>query len=152
MTRAEQRRLQALQAVQIQAGPGTERALPPSLLMELYSEPVTFHRPFVELGGGVTAALYLSVACDEAGKLSPDSDGWLRLSTEQWRELTCLSRHEQDSARKALRERDLIEERRVGMPARLEIKVNTARLLDLLHSQASSKYAAFDQIDYSRIG
>lgn len=149
MTRAEQRRLAALQAAQV-TGTSSQGGAPPSLILELYSEPVAFHRPFVELTGSVTAALFLSCACDEAGKLPGDSDGWIALSTEQWREASCLSRHEQDTARKALRERDLIEERRVGMPARLAVRVNIARLMELLQAQAKRNFAAFDMIDYSR--
>ncbi len=152
MTRAEQRRLAALQAAQASgSGPGGS-AMPPSLVLELYSEPVAFHRPFVELTGSVTAALFLSCACDEAGKLPGDSDGWIHLSTEQWRHLSCLSRTEQGSARKALRERGLLEERRVGMPARLAVRVNIARIMEQLQVQAKRNFSAFDEIDYSRIG
>lgn len=127
-----------------------QRMLSPSVLLELYDEPVSFHRSFVELGGGVTAALFLSCACHEAAQLPPESDGWLRLSTEQWREATCLSRTEQETARRALRDRGLIEERRVGMPARLEIRVDAARLVELLQSQAARNYEGLDQIDYSK--
>jgi hypothetical protein len=151
MTRAEQRRMKALaQTTPAPTGQRTgARVLTPSVLLELYSEPVSFHRPFVELGGGVTAALFLSCACDEAAKLPPDGDGWLRLSTEQWREATCLSRTEQENARRALRDRGLISERRVGMPARLELRVEIARLMELLQEQANRKYMGLDQIDYS---
>lgn len=128
-----------------------QRMLSPSVLLELYDEPVSFHRSFVELGGGVTAALFLSCACHEAAQLPPEADGWLRLSTDQWRDATCLSRTEQETARRALRDRGLIEERRVGMPARLEIRVDVARLVELLQSQASRKYEGLDQIDYSKV-
>lgn len=128
-----------------------QRMLSPSVLLELYDEPVSFHRSFVELGGGVTAALFLSCACHEASQLPPESGGWLRLSIEQWREATCLSRTEQETARRALRDRGLIEERRVGMPARLEIRVDVARLVELLQSQAAKKYEGLDQVDYSKM-
>jgi hypothetical protein len=128
-----------------------QRTLTPGVLLELYDEPVSFHRSFVELGGGVTAALFLSCACHEAALLPAESDGWLRLSTEQWRDATCLSRHEQDGARKALRDKGLIEERRIGMPARLEIRVDVAKLVELLQSQAARKYEGLEQIDYSKL-
>lgn len=128
-----------------------QRMLSPSVLLELYDEPVSFHRSFVELGGGVTAALFLSCACHEAAQLPPESDGWLRLSTEQWRDATCFSRTEQETARRALRDRGLIEERRVGMPARLEIRVDVARLVERLQAQAAKKYEGLDQIDYSKV-
>ncbi len=132
-------------------GTGRQRTLTPGVLLELYDEPVSFHRSFVELGGGVTAALFLSCACHEAALLPPESDGWLRLSTEQWREATCLSRTEQENARRSLREKGLIDERRVGMPARLEIKVDMAKLVELLQSQAARKYEGLEQIDYSKL-
>lgn len=147
---ASQRRIRSSMSIDRQLPSSqNQRVLTPGVLLELYDEPVSFHRSFVDLGGGVTAALFLSCACHEAAQLPIESEGWLRLSTDQWREATCLSRHEQDGARKMLRERGLIEERRVGMPARLEIKVNVAALVSLLHQQAESKYAGLDQIDYA---
>ncbi len=126
-----------------------QRTITPGALLELYDEPVSFHRAFVEMGGGVTAALFLSCACQKAADLSDESEGWLRLTMAQWSEATCLTRSEQESARRHLRERGLIEERRVGMPARLEIRVDVVRLVERLHAQASWKYQGLDQIDYA---
>ena len=128
-----------------------QRTITPGVLLELYDEPVSFHRTFVEMGGGVTAALFLSCACQAAADLPEESEGWLRLTMAQWSEATCLTRTEQESARRHLRERGLIEERRVGMPARLEIRVDVARLVERLQAQASRKYQGLDQIDYARL-
>ncbi len=124
------------------------RLLSPGLLLELYDAPVAFHRAFIELGGSVTAALFLSCACQEAAELPEESDAWLRLSTEAWRKITGLTRHELDTARRHLRTQGLIEERRVGMPARLEIRIEVGRLLARLKDQASGKYTGLAEIDY----
>ena len=128
-----------------------QRTITPGVLLELYDEPVSFHRAFVEMGGGVTAALFLSCACQAAADLPDESEGWMRLTMAQWAEATCLTRSEQESARRHLRERGLIEERRVGMPARLEIRVDVVRLVERLQAQASRKYQGLDQIDYARL-
>ncbi len=129
----------------VASGPGL---LSPGLLLELYDAPVAFHRAFIELGGGVTAALFLSCACQEAAELPLEGDGWLRLGAEKWRELTGLTRHEMDSARKALRDRGLIEERRVGLPARLEIRIAVAQLLARLRDQAARHFPNVTRDDH----
>ncbi len=134
-----------------QGMPPTQRTLTPGVLLELYDEPVSFHRAFVEMGGGVTAALFLSCACQAAADLPDGSEGWMRLTMAQWAEATCLTRTEQENARRNLRERGLIEERRVGMPARLEIRVDIIRLVERLQAQASRKYQGLDQIDYAHL-
>jgi hypothetical protein len=93
------------------------------LLLEVFDAPLTFHRCLVPVAGGVTAALMLSQAIWTTQGLDPASDGWFMRSQEDWTEETGLSRWEQESARKALREAGLMQERRVGMPARLWFRV-----------------------------
>jgi len=95
----------------------------PALLLEVFDAPVTFHRCLVPVTGGVTAALMLSQAIWTTQGLDPQADGWFVRSQEEWTEETGLSRWEQESARKALREAGLMQERRAGMPARLWFRV-----------------------------
>ncbi len=114
----------------------------PALLLDLYDEPIAFHRAHLRLTGSVTAALMLSYACHLAAELPEETRGWLRLSTTDWERETGLSRFEQEAARRLLRCRGLVEERRHGMPARLEIRVLTESLLGALRSQAEACFAA----------
>jgi hypothetical protein len=93
------------------------------LLLEVFDIPVSFHRCLVPVAGGVTPALMLSQAIWTSQTLDPSAGGWFIRSQEQWTQETGLSRWEQETARRALRRAGLLEERRVGMPARLWFRV-----------------------------
>jgi len=95
----------------------------PQLLLEVFDIPVSFHRCLVPITGGVTSALMLSQAIWITQALDPEADGWFIRSQEQWTLETGLSRWEQETARRALRRSGLIEERRVGIPAKLWFRV-----------------------------
>lgn len=112
----------------------------PALLLDLYDEPIAFHRAHLRLTGSVAAALFLSYACHQAAELPEDQEGWLMLSADDWRKETGLSRFEQESARKALKKLGLIEERRIGMPARLAMRVKGQSLLMALRNQAEAEF------------
>ena len=95
----------------------------PELLLDVFDTPVTFHRCLVPVAGGVHAALLLSQAIWTTQSLDTEANGWFLKSQEQWAGETGLSRWEQETARRALRQAGLLEERRVGMPARLWFRV-----------------------------
>ena len=95
-----------------------------------------FHRCLVPVTGSVTAALMLSQAIRDTEDLDPLAGGWFSKSQEQWAEATGLSRWEQETARRALRQAGLIEERRIGMPARLWYRVCEGPVFDALQRQA----------------
>ncbi len=95
----------------------------PQLLLDVFDVPVSFHRCLVPVTGGITSALLLSQAIWTSQWLEPAADGWFLRSQEEWTQETGLSRWEQESARRALRRSGLLEERRIGMPARLWFRV-----------------------------
>jgi hypothetical protein len=95
----------------------------PQLLLDVFDAPVSFHRCLVPVTGGITAALLLSQAIWTSQWLEPAADGWFLRSQDEWTQETGLSRWEQESARRALRRSGLLEERRIGMPARLWFRV-----------------------------
>jgi len=95
----------------------------PQLLLDVFDAPVTFHRCLVPVTGGITSALLLSQAIWTSQWLEPAADGWFLRSQDDWTQETGLSRWEQESARRALRRSGLLEERRIGMPARLWFRV-----------------------------
>jgi hypothetical protein len=93
------------------------------MLLEIFDAPITFHRCLVPVAGGVTAALLLSQAIWLNETQAQFTQGWFMCSQEQWTQETGLSRWEQETARRELRVAGLIEERLVGMPAKLWFRV-----------------------------
>ena len=93
------------------------------LLLEVFDLPVSFHRCLVPITGGVTAALMLSQAIWTTQAIDRAANGWFSKSQDQWTDETGLSRWEQETARRALRSAGFVEERRVGMPAKLWFRV-----------------------------
>ena len=108
----------------------------PELLLDVFDTPVTFHRCLVPVAGGVHAALMLSQAIWTMQLLDAQANGWFLKSQEQWAEETGLSRWEQETARRALRQAGLLEERRVGMPARLWFRVCASAVWAALQAHA----------------
>lgn len=102
--------------------------LTPSLVLEVFDLPITFHRCLVGVTGSVTAALLLSQAMAWSEQLAPEVEGWFMRSQGDWTEETGLSRWEQETARRVLRNCGLLEERKMGIPARLWFRVNRPRL------------------------
>jgi hypothetical protein len=93
------------------------------LMLEVFDIPVTFHRCLVPVAGGVTQALMLSQAIWTTQTLEPAAGGWFMRSQAQWTQETGLSRWEQETARRALRRAGLLEERHMGLPAKLWFRV-----------------------------
>ena len=108
------------------------------LLLEVFDLPVTFHRCLVPITGGVTAALMLSQAIWTAQTIEGHSDGWFSKSRDQWTEETGLSRWEQETARRALRTAGFLEERRIGVPAKLWFRVRPEAVWRALQARAGA--------------
>jgi hypothetical protein len=100
----------------------------------IMDRPIAFHRCFVDLTGSVTAALFLSQAVDWQHWLPKEAGGWWHKTREDWTEETGLSRREQESARRKLRQLGVLEEQRTGAPARLLYRVNRQQLNALLNA------------------
>lgn len=110
------------------------RGITTDLLLEVFDIPVSFHRCLVPVAGGVTPALMLSQAIWTSQALEPSAGGWFMRSQEQWTQETGLSRWEQETARRALRRAGLLEERRLGMPAKLWFRVRADVLMHALQA------------------
>ena len=111
------------------------------LLLQVFDLPVSFHRCLVPITGGITAALMLSQAIWTTQELDPDSNGWFMKSQDEWTEDTGLSRWEQETARRALRSAGFLEERRVGMPAKLWYRVCADHVWRALRDRAAGMAA-----------
>ena len=118
-----------------------DMTLDTALLLDIFDEPIVFHRSYVPIAGGITAALFLSHAGYAFEDQPKAHDGWFVRSQAEWERDTGLTRREQETARRLLRERGLLEERRVGMPAVLWYRVNWARLRESLEHQSRKNWA-----------
>ncbi len=121
------------------SAPPEALGLTPQLLLDVFDTPVSFHRCLVSVSGGVHAALLLSHAIWITQSLDTGADGWFFRSQAQWTEETTLSRWEQESARRSLRQAGLLEERRAGMPARLWFRVRLPAVWEALRQQAAQR-------------
>jgi hypothetical protein len=110
----------------------------PELLLAVFDSPVSFHRCLVPVSGGITPALLLSHAIWTTQSLDAEHAGWFTKSQVQWTEETGLSRWEQETARRALRQAGLLEERRLGMPARLWFRVCAPAVWAALRAQVGT--------------
>jgi hypothetical protein len=114
----------------------------PDDLRYLLRRPIAFHRAFADIAGSAAGGLFLSQLfywCDRGD----DPDGWIYKSIEEWREETCLTRYEQEAARRALTACGVLESEKRGMPRRLYFRLDLAVLASLL--ETASKSAAKPQ-------
>ena len=100
------------------------------LIRGLLQSPIAFHRVFVTITGSVTAGLMLSQAYYWSQRTK--ADGWFYKKQEEWHKETGLSRCEQETARRILRNLGLIEEKKREVPCKLFFRVNESRLLELI--------------------
>lgn len=71
---------------------------------DLLSPPISFHRVFAKLTGGVAEGLFLSILWN--------AKDWVEITYKQWQEEYCLTRREVDAGRKKLKELGLLEEKK----------------------------------------
>jgi len=105
--------------------------------------PIAYYRVFAAVGGGVTSGVLLSQLYYWHDK-TRDPDGWIFKTQDQWQQETGLTRREQETARRNLRERGLIDEKLAGIPARLHYRLNVDRLVALLAEHRRQRLAAQD--------
>jgi hypothetical protein len=107
-----------------------------AVLMEVLRRPIAYHVVFAEVSGGVTSGVFLSQLFYWADR-GKDPDGWIYKTQDEWQEETGLSRREQETARKRLKRRGILEEKLAGMPARLHYRINLDHLIELVYAQSS---------------
>lgn len=104
-----------------------------ALLHSLLARPIAFHRVFVTVAGGILPGLMLSQAFYWHPRGSAE-DNWFYKTQPEWEAETGMTRWEQETARKKLREVvapsgvHLWGEQRRGVPAKLFYRVDIAAL------------------------
>lgn len=94
---------------------------------------IAIYPDLVPLIGSHNATIFFCQLCYWHGKGKLD-DNWMFKTQEEWQFETALTPKEQLAARKQLKARNLIEERKGGIPARLYYRVNAKALLELWDS------------------
>lgn len=119
-------------------------AAPLSLIWPLLGRHIAFHRRLVDLTASVKAALLLSqsIYWTRHGRSLAETGGWFHKTAEQWAMETGLSPKEQVSAREVLRSLALLEDQRMGIPARLHFRLR----LDELGVQLVDRIVAQPQV------
>lgn len=108
---------------------------------ELLDRPIAYHRAFAELTGSITAGLMLSQAYYWSLR-TQDPNGWFWKTQEEWKAETCLSRKEQETARRALcslydqQGTPVWQEERRDLPAKLYFRINMDALWNLLQEES----------------
>lgn len=103
-------------------------------LDDLLDRPIAFNPAFKKITGSTVAALMLSQAWYWSKRTS-DEDGWFYKVQAEWEEETGLTRTEQETARRILEERGIMEERLSGVPARLYYRIFKERIYQLMNVQ-----------------
>jgi hypothetical protein len=105
-----------------------------AIVWPLLGRHVAFHRRLVDVTESVKAALLLSQAIywTRHGRDIAVAAGWFSKTSDQWARETGMSIKEQASARAALRDLAILEERREGLPAKLHFRLRAERLAELL--------------------
>lgn len=106
-------------------------------LIELLDRPIAFHRPFVELGLGISGALFLSQSLYWSRRTN--ASGYFYKTQDEWESETGMSRREQETARKKLKSLGILEEKKQGVPCRVFYRINDEKLLQLLSQKESEK-------------
>jgi hypothetical protein len=114
----------------------------------LHGDYVAYYPRVAGVCGNIKSAILLSQALSwTSGYLrqNPGREGWFWKTREEWFQETGLSRWEQESARKRLRELGLLEEKRMGAPPKLFFRIN----LDALGRLLSARFhLPFDHWDW----
>jgi hypothetical protein len=99
----------------------------PEVLLRVFDQPVAFHRCLVSITGSVNAALLLGQLIYWTPRAN-DKNGWVYKTSDELEEEVGLSRHEQATARRNLRERGLVVEEKKGVPPNIYFMVDVVVL------------------------
>ena len=117
-----------------------------ALVWPLLGRQIAFHRSLVDLTASVKAALLLSQAIywTRHGRDIEQTAGWFYKTIGQWEMETGLSTKEQVGARQILRQLVILDEQRVGVPAKLHFRLALNQLGALLSDRIGMRVSCVD--------
>jgi hypothetical protein len=101
---------------------------------------VAYQRAIAHAVGDALAGLFFSQLWYWAGRQPEDRDGWFFMTQEQLFAETALSRREQETSRRKLRELGILEEDLRGHPAKLWYRVNVPAVIQLLENSPRPQF------------
>lgn len=90
----------------------------------MHDAPIAFHRAYARLTGSVTSGLLLSQATYWSKRVPQERNGWFYKTQTEWEDETTMSRREQETARKILRQFPFWHEELRGVPAKMWFRVD----------------------------
>jgi hypothetical protein len=95
------------------------------------TRPIAYHRIFARIGGGAAAGLFLSQAFYWSFRTN-STEGWFYKTGIEWEEETGLTRCEQETARKKLIAKGLLEEKKEGVPCKLYYRIQQNNIMNAI--------------------
>jgi len=119
-------------------------------LGDLLDRPIAFYRVFVMSTGSVTGALMLSQAVYWS-KRTDDAEGRFYKSIKEWESETGLTRFEQETARRRLRETGFWSEKLRGVPATVHFRIDAEKLAAALGADSGNPASQFAEIQQTSL-
>jgi hypothetical protein len=101
---------------------------------------VAYQRAIAHAVGDALSGLLFSQLWYWTGRQPEDREGWFFLTQEQIFFETAITRREQETCRRRLRELRILEEERRGHPAKLWFRINVRAVIQLIEKTANSQY------------
>ena len=115
-----------------------------ALIDTMNDKPIAFNRHYVALGCGINGALMLSQMVYWS-KRTKDRNGYFYKTQDEWEEETGLTRREQETARKKLRELGFTSECKRGVPCKVHFKVERDVLYKALIKLAQNSHSSMSE-------
>ena len=106
-------------------------SITPQMLLMILDNPIAYHRIYATITGSVTSAVMLSQSMYWTPRTT-DPHGWFYKTADEWQEETGLSRREQETARRILKDLQILEEKKQGLPCKLFFRLNLEVLYRLI--------------------
>jgi len=101
---------------------------------------VAYQRALAHAVGDALAGLLFSQLWYWSGRQPDDRDGWFYMTQAQILEETAITRREQETSRRKLRELRILEEDLRGHPAQLWFRINVRAVVELLEKRGGNQY------------
>lgn len=108
--------------------------------------PIAYHPILAKVCGSVTAALFLSQLAYWNDK-GNSNDGWIWKTQAEMEDETGLTRSEQETARRILKEKGILQEDRRGVPARMWYLIDWDVLTNLIDEYEQSRLRESSNLD-----
>lgn len=105
-------------------------------IIAVLGSPIAYYPIFAQVLGGIEPGIFASQFFYWYGK-GHDPEGWVYKTQDNILEETGLTRRNQETARKRLRDIRVLEEKRMGVPAKLYYRLNLDVLFDMLNQAVS---------------